>query len=65
MRNIQYQTNLVPGASLPNLSYYHMSPKEYKILQKQVGRLPQKGLICESMRLCVVSALLTLKKNRS
>lgn len=33
LKNIQYCTNPVPRASLPNLLHYGMSPKESEILQ--------------------------------
>ena len=65
MSDIRHHIDLMLGSMLSNKLAYRMSHKEHEELKRQVNDLMKRGLIKESMSLCVVPALLIPKKDGS
>ena len=62
-RGIEHQTDLVPGASLPNRPTYKTNPKETKEKESQVQELLDKGWIQKRQSPCVIPVLLVPKND--
>jgi hypothetical protein len=65
IRGIEYQIDLIPGASLPNRAPYRTNPEETKEIARQVQDLLDKGYIRESLSPCAVPVILVPKKDGS
>ncbi|XP_074297555.1 uncharacterized protein LOC141628295 [Silene latifolia] len=63
LREIEYQIDFIPGATLPNKEAYRSDPKATQELQQQIGELMNKGFVRESLSPCAVPALLVPKKS--
>ena len=53
----------MPSATILNRPAYRSHPEETKELQKQVGKLMEKGYVRESMIPCSVMVILVSKKD--
>ena len=64
IRSVSHHIDLIPGASLPNKVVYRLTPQENEEVKRQVQDLLDKGLVRESLSLCVVPTVLSSKKDR-
>jgi hypothetical protein len=63
LRGIEYQIDLIPGATLPNCAAHRTNPKETKEIQQQVQELLDHGYVRESLGPYIVPVILVPKKN--
>ena len=63
VRSVSHHIDLIPGASLPNKAAYRLTPQEKEEVKRQVQDLLDKGLVRESLSLCVVSTTISPKKD--
>ena len=63
MRSVSHHIDLIPGASLSNKAAYRLTPQENEEVKRQVQDLLDKGLVRESLSMCVVPTVLSLKKD--
>jgi hypothetical protein len=64
IRSVSHHIDLIPGASLPNNAAYRLTLQENEEVKRQVQDLMDKGLVREILSLCVVSTVLSPKKDR-
>jgi hypothetical protein len=64
IRSVSHHIDLIPGASLPNKEAYRLMLQESEEVKRQVQNLMDKGLVRESLSLCVVLTVPNLKKDR-
>jgi hypothetical protein len=63
IRSVSHHIDLIPGSNFPNKAAYRLMPQENKEVKRQVQDLLDKGLVRESLSLCVVTKVLSPKKD--
>jgi hypothetical protein len=63
MRSVSHHIDLIPGASFPNKAVYRLTPQENEEVKIHVRELLDKGLVRESLSLCVFPTVLSPKKD--
>jgi hypothetical protein len=61
--SINHHIYLIMGEIFPNKEAYRLTPQENEEVKEKVQELLDKGLIGESLNPCVVSTVLSLKKD--
>jgi hypothetical protein len=64
IRSVSHHIDLILGASFPNKSAYRLMPQKNEEVTRQIQDLMDKGLVRESLSLCVVLTVLSPKKDR-
>jgi hypothetical protein len=64
IRSVSHHIHLIPRASFPNKAVYRLTLQENEEVKRQVQDLLDKGLVRESLSLCVVPTVLSRKKDR-
>ena len=62
IRSISHHIDLISGASFPNKAAYRLMPQKNAEVGRQVQELMDKGMIRESLSLCVVTTILSPMK---
>jgi hypothetical protein len=62
IRSVSHHIDLIPRSSFPNKAAYRLMPQENEEAKRQVQDLLDKGLVRESLSLCVVLTVLSPKK---
>ena len=62
-RDINHHIDFIPGASLPNMEAYRLTPQENKEVRRKVQGLLDKGLILKILSPCVALEVLSPKKD--
>jgi hypothetical protein len=63
IRSVSHHIDLIPGAIFPNKSMYRLTTQENEEVKRQVQELLDKGLVRESLIPCVVTTVLSPKKD--
>jgi hypothetical protein len=63
IRSINHHIDLIPGEIMSNKATYRLTPQENEDVKRQVQDLLDKGLVKESLSPCVVSTVLSPKKD--